>query len=209
MYTIFHLFDILYCLIIFIFGLFISVVLVRFSYSLELRWSFLFQNQFVYILCVCFCFVLLWHLLLPKSGIASETWGSVSATKFKKTVRDRRIVTPTKNTDREIERIGEYNFFGVYVGLVCWHRECSPFFLSQQYFCLFFSVLLILILLFLCPYTQCIHKFIAISVGYNKSYVFLSVFSSSLFVVRICIRSGVCVLLLNKSCNMYYKISNR
>lgn len=39
--------------------------------------------------------------LLPKSGIASETWGSVSATKFKNTVRDRRIVTPINNEIEE------------------------------------------------------------------------------------------------------------
>lgn len=32
--------------------------------------------------------------LLPKRGIASETCGRVSATKFKNTVRDSRIVTP-------------------------------------------------------------------------------------------------------------------
>lgn len=36
-------------------------------------------------------------LTLPKRGIASETCGSVSATKFKNTVRDRRIVTPIEN----------------------------------------------------------------------------------------------------------------
>lgn len=39
--------------------------------------------------------------LLPKSGIASLTWGNVSATKFKNTVRERRIVTPIKYNRRK------------------------------------------------------------------------------------------------------------
>lgn len=38
---------------------------------------------------------LLW-LELPNSGMASLTCGSVSATRFKNTVSDRRIVTPEK-----------------------------------------------------------------------------------------------------------------
>lgn len=40
--------------------------------------------------------------LLPRRGIASETCGSVSATKFKNTVRDRRIVTPEIRNRRNL-----------------------------------------------------------------------------------------------------------
>lgn len=32
--------------------------------------------------------------ILPSSGIASDTWGRVSATKLRKTVKDNRMVTP-------------------------------------------------------------------------------------------------------------------
>ena len=33
-------------------------------------------------------------IVLPKSGMASETWGRVSATRLRNTVRDSKMVTP-------------------------------------------------------------------------------------------------------------------
>ena len=40
---------------------------------------------------------------LPKSGMASETWGSVSATKLRNTVNESKMVTPEEKK-REKER---------------------------------------------------------------------------------------------------------
>lgn len=34
------------------------------------------------------------NLSIPSKGIASDTWGKVSATKFRNTVSDSKIVTP-------------------------------------------------------------------------------------------------------------------
>ena len=36
------------------------------------------------------------YRLLPNSGMASETWGSVSATKLRNTVNESKMVTPEK-----------------------------------------------------------------------------------------------------------------
>lgn len=35
--------------------------------------------------------------MLPNKGMASETWGSVSATRFKNTVSESKMVTPETN----------------------------------------------------------------------------------------------------------------
>lgn len=39
------------------------------------------------------------HHGLPRTGIASDTWGSVSVTRLWKTVSDRRMVTPARDKD--------------------------------------------------------------------------------------------------------------
>lgn len=36
---------------------------------------------------------------LPSTGMASDTWGSVSVTRLWKTVRERRMVTPARDKD--------------------------------------------------------------------------------------------------------------
>lgn len=40
---------------------------------------------------------------LPNKGIASDTWGNVSATRLRNTVSDRRIVTPETKEFRLIK----------------------------------------------------------------------------------------------------------
>ena len=54
---------------------------------------------------------------LPNKGIASDTWGNVSATRLRNTVSDRRIVTPetkkefVEKTNENKKVVVEINFF--------------------------------------------------------------------------------------------------
>ena len=50
-------------------------------------WKYVCMNRCV---CVCVCG-------LPKSGMASDTWGSVSATKLRNTVSESKMVTPVQS----------------------------------------------------------------------------------------------------------------
>jgi len=78
---------------------------------------------------------------LPNKGIASDTWGNVSATRLRNTVSDRRIVTPetkefrfrfekynnnhTKTNDTIKMEIKKRTFMYVQVFLYPWWRVCS------------------------------------------------------------------------------------
>lgn len=41
---------------------------------------------------------------LPNKGIASDTWGNVSATRLRNTVSDRRIVTPVTEKTKILQK---------------------------------------------------------------------------------------------------------
>lgn len=49
---------------------------------------------------------------LPNKGIASDTWGNVSATRLRNTVSDRRIVTPVTEKTKTLQtKKEEENYF--------------------------------------------------------------------------------------------------